>query len=253
VDCATLVAVRVAVSVALFLTGCFYIDPIRSPSHVVVIPPPDNTAYRGSVITLKAAYTTENQPESQRWLVFACSRFPDGCDQTESYHLTDPVAQVPVPVHTLADPEKLVEAIAVTYDVRDDHGALASASASIRVLDGPPTLELGDPRPVRSLTVGAPIDLFATYSDIDNSLDDIVLDWEPVPPSTPGMFTLEDLPVPPPSDPAHASSRTVGKRLFPKEPGVWDVKVTAQYRPGISPDISLSQHKSFTVNPDQPP
>ena len=253
------VAVRAVAAAGLLLTVCFYVDPIV-PRPVVRIDVAPGVLYRGGMVTLKASFTDPSAPPgTYDWKIYACTDYgvsgASGCDDVAFYAPTDTAqdtVQFPVRAMTMAG-TGLTRAIQVRLEARSDRGAVAeeTGQTGFPVDDAPPRLDLG--ASARSFTVGAPIDLFARYSDPDNALDDIVLDWEPAPPSTPGAFTLDDLAVPPPSDPADAASRTVGKRLIPGEPGAWDVKVTAHYRPGISPDTSVPQHTSFTVAPDQPP
>lgn len=254
----TLVAVRAVVAAGLLLTGCFYVDPIVTRPVVKIDVQDTSVIYRGGKVMLKASFDDPNAPPgTYDWKVYACTGFdlsgPDGCDAEPFYTLgttPDDTVHFSVPATTLSS-ARLTQGLEVRLEARSDRGALAEGGLTgLPVNDAPPGLDLG--ASAKSFTVGAPIDLFARYSDPDNALDDIALDWEPVAPSTPGAFTLEELPVPPSGLP-DPKRRTVGKRLIPGEPGAWDVKVTAHYRPGISPDTSVPQHTSFTVNPDQPP
>ena len=264
-----LIAVRAAAAAGLLLTGCFYVDPIVARPVVRIVAP--SVIYRGGNAMLTAGFSDPSAaPGTYEWKIYACTDYrasagASGCDPEgeELYvppdNLRDTV-QFQVQAMTLSG-AGLTRGIQVQLVARSSRGAIAEQTGltEFPVSDAPPELELdawarglaaGAPIDV---AVGVPIELSARYSDPDNSLDDIVLDWEPVPPSTPGKFTFEDLPATPSSDAPDPKARTVRKRLVPGEPGAWDVKVTAHYRPGISPDLSVLQHKPFMVHPDRPP
>src|SRR5262249_22651734 len=98
------------------------------------------------------------------------------------------------------------QAIQVQLDARSDRGARAARddNSDFAVGDAPPVLQLTTRS--HSLAVGAPIDLLVTYSDPDDTLDDVALAWTP---TAPGPYTLEDLAVP--QDPGDMQHRATGK------------------------------------------
>jgi hypothetical protein len=142
-----------------------------------------------------------------------------------------------------------VTCVVVELDVFDDRGASSSHEQVLSILDGP-TLTLR--RSARTYTVGAPIDMFATYGDPDDGSQgtappEVTLKWTPLTPSGQPPPPLIDLEVPQSSaDPAHV---TVGERLVPPEAGAWDVRVTATNSHNQHNDKDLR----FTVEPDHPP
>lgn len=246
---------RAVAAVCVLLTGCFYIDPILPRPRSLIIRP--DVIARGGDVTLTARLVdTESPAGSFDWTVFACSGFDQGvasgCDDVAFYapaldaHLpgeTRNTVRFTVPPMTRSG--AMTQAIQVRLDARNDRGALAESDEEYPVGDAPPVVQLR--MQSHSLAVGAPIDVIATYSDVDSALDGIALDWTVTAPAAPGSFPFDGVMIAQdPGDPGH---RRVGKRLTPTVTGNWDVQVTARDPEGGS----TTQDLPFTVVADQPP
>jgi hypothetical protein len=141
-----------------------------------------------------------------------------------------------------------IQAIVVTLEARSDRGAKALPDGNNEVFavgNASPVFELHTES--HSLAVGAPIDVIATYGDVDSELDGITLQWTVTPPGSPGPYSFDGVPIA--QDPGDPSHRKAGKRLTPTATGSWDVQVTAS-----DPDGGSTTHVlSIPVVPDQPP
>lgn len=249
-----------AVAVAsVLMTGCFYIDPIVPPPSVhlaVTSADPANKLFRGGPATLSASFGTDAQQGWYTWAVYSCSEFDqaaDACDGLPFFQDPPPGESPPsgaLAHHTVnisIPPTKGTDktrGIKIVLDARSDRGARATLDNNNEygVADAPPSLQL-DPQ-WHSLAAGAPIDLVATYGDVDSDIAGVALGWTV---SGPDRFTLEDLGLPQdPGDPAH---RTVGKRLTPSAPGTWAVQVTATDAENTASTVG----RSFAIVADSPP
>lgn len=234
----------------MLLTGCFYLDPIvKRPGAYIVLDP--STATREATVTAQAMFDEPARHGTFSWGAFACARRdPDAaasamvCDTTEFYTGASDVAAFTVPVQTIDG--RLVSQILVKLEARDDRGSLATAEERVAIGDGAPTVELSVS--ARALAAGAPIDLFARYSDpeilyVSTDIDQAIT-WE-VSPSAP----LTKLVVPPPvlPDPLRLST---GRRLVVEEPGAYVVTVTAHDPAG---NASMPVQRQIDVAPDRPP
>ncbi|HEX8111659.1 MAG TPA: hypothetical protein VF516_28205 [Kofleriaceae bacterium] len=244
---------RAVAAVWVLLTGCFYIDPILSRPRSLIIRP--DVITRGGVVTLAAQLVdAESQAGSFDWTVSTCSGFDQGvasgCDSAPFYpppgpRPDDSHSTVSFTVPPMTRSGARTQAIQVTLDARNDRGALAQSDEQYAVGDAPPAFQLD--RQSHSLAVGAPIDVIATYSDVDSALDGVVLAWTATAPGSGGSFPLEEIAIAQdPGDPGH---RKAGKRLTPTVTGNWDVQVTARDPEGGSTTHDLP----FTVVADQPP
>jgi hypothetical protein len=250
------VGVRAVVAICVLLTGCFYVDPILPrPRYHIVAP---DMVYRGGQVALTAQLIdTGSQAGSFDWTVATCASFDQGmasnCD-APFYPAPGPrpddsasTLLVMVPATTVSG--AMTQAIQITLEARSDRGAVALSDGSnqqFAVGDAPPVVRLD--RQSHSLAVGGPIDVTATYSDIDSALDQIALEWAVIGPGPAGSYLLDDLPVAQdPGDPGH---RKAGKRLTPNVEGNWDVQVIARDQEGGS---TMQQLTPFTVVADQPP
>jgi hypothetical protein len=177
------------------------------------------------------------------------------CDDIAFYstdsgpHPDDTMSTVHIMVPATTMSRAMTQAIQITLDARSDRGAVALSDGSnqeFAVGDAPPVVRLD--RQSHSLAVGAPIDVIATYGDIDSALDQVALEWTVIAPGPPGSYAFDELPVAQdPGDPGH---RKAARRLTPAIEGSWDVQVVARDLEGGS----TTQHLSpFTVVPDRPP
>jgi hypothetical protein len=251
------VGVRAVAAICVLLTGCFYIDPILARPHYHIVAP--DMVYRGGPVFLTAQLIdTETQAGSFDWKVYGCAGFDHGvashCDGTPFYpasgaRVADSTSSVRVMVPAATMSGAMTQAIQITLEARSDRGAVALPDGSnqeFAVGDAPPVVQLD--RQSHSLAVGGPIDVIATYSDIDSALDQIALAWSVVGPGPTGSYSLDDLAVAQdPGDPGH---RKAGKRLTPNVEGSWDVQVIARDQEGGS---TTQQLTPFMVVPDQPP
>jgi hypothetical protein len=160
--------------------------------------------------------------------------------------IKDPAFTVPSTLQQSGGP---VQSVFVHLIIEDGRGASAAADPTIRVLDGP-TLVLS--RSARSLTVGAPIDLFAMYGDPDEGPpgtppSKVMVKWTATAPDGQIFPSLIDLEVPQnPADPGHV---TQGERLVPPQAGTWNVGVVATDSHGKTNPQALQ----LAVVPDHPP
>jgi hypothetical protein len=251
------VGVRAVAAICVLLTGCFYIDPILPRPHYHIVAP--DMVYRGGQVALTAQLIdTGSQVGSFDWTVKTCASFDHGmasnCDSMPFYpppgpHLDDSASTLLVMVPATTKSGAMTQAIQITLEARSDRGAVAlsdGGNQEFAVGDAPPVVQLD--RQSHSLAVGGPIDVIATYSDIDSALDQIALEWAVIAPGPTGSYSLDDLAVAQdPGDPGH---RKAGKRLTPNVEGSWDVQLIARDREGGS----TTQHLTpFMVVPDHPP
>jgi hypothetical protein len=230
------------------LAGCFWVDPIVSRPRVQIQVVQPSSIYRGAGVTLAAEFLDRAQGlGTYDWKLFACLSFSQSgagsCDEVAFYAASATLRNTvtfAVPVMNNAGTDK-TQAIQVQLEARSDRGAVAEATgqSGFVVNDAPPGLTLD--HSALTFTVGAPVDVFARYTDPDDSLDDVALTWE----STPSA-NLEDLP---PVPGGNDLSRTLGKRLVPSTAGTWDVKVIARDPLGVA----IERHVNFDVAPDRAP
>jgi len=237
--------VRLVISLALLWTGCFYIDPIETHPTVTLFPASTVQVTRGGQLTVTAQL---EHPDTFAWSAFACEdRDGFNCSASSFYV---PVAGTPtgsavlaVPVRVSGESSPLTQSIVVEVVARDDHGAIALGGATQRysVEDAAPMLDVSSS--AHSYTVGAPIEVFATYSDLDDELADITLRAMVVTPLP--AISLEA------GSQAQLDSThiTVTQRLVPNVAGSWVVEVTATDRAGMAMDKTLA----LEIAADQPP
>lgn len=255
----SMVDVRAIAVACTLLTGCFYVDPIFPRPHYSITVEPA-VIPRGGMVTLVARLSdTDSEVGSFDWRVFSCLGIDHGaaigCDMTEFY----PPPGSPPPDDTLSTVSFTVPpttksgvttaAIRVRLDARSDRGAVAlpeGSNQTFAVGNAPPELQLV--KQSHRLAVGAPIDVIATYSDIDSALDGIMLAWAATAPgSTEPLRFDEEITIA--QDPADPSHRKAAARLTPTVPGSWNVQVTAQDQDG-----GMATHDlPIAVVPDGPP
>jgi hypothetical protein len=247
------VDVRAVVAASALLTGCFFVDPIIERPHVQIEVVQPSVIYRGGTVTLAANFVgTGTGLGTYDWKLVSCAGFGTSaqqCDDTAFFTASasrENMVSFSVPVMTRSGAGK-TQAIQVQLEARSDRGALAlrDDNSDFAVADAPPTLQVNSR--AHSFSVGAPIDLFATYGDPDDPAAEVQIDWAATAPTAAGTYTLDDLAVA--QDPADPDHRSAGKRLTPGQPGDWDVKVTARDAAGMA----NPQHVQFAVAPDQPP
>jgi hypothetical protein len=238
------------------LTGCFYIDPIFPQPYYQFTVDPDVIS-RGGTVTLSAhLINTESQVGSFEWTVKGCASFQGdsatGCDDPPFYPPSGNTDDAASTVHVGIPPTMMsgarIQAIVVTLDARSDRGAKALPDGNNEVY------AVGNASPVfdlhpesHSLAVGGPIDVIATYGDIDGAPGDVTLGWTVSPPPTAPPYSFEPISIA--QDPGDPTHRKAGRRLIPTVEGTWTVHVGAQDREGGTTTHDLS----LAVVPDQPP
>jgi hypothetical protein len=250
--------VRLIACAAVWLTGCFYVDPINQRPRIMNVEracdqTPDQACdtdfkdlHRGDAVKLKASFRDpDGDPKecTYGWRVLACNNDGSLCDNSPLYEGKDavPALQVRKILDATGEP---VQRIRVELDLRDNRGALDSVFPEFPVNDGP-TLALSQAS--RSFAVGAPISLFALYSDPDDRAADIGLTWRVFSPDGQPSYTLADLAVD--QDPRDTVHLTAGQTLVAGETGAWDVRVTATDPHGKATEKDLMIH----VVPDRAP
>jgi hypothetical protein len=251
------VDVRAVAAVCVLLTGCFYIDPIL-PRPSFHIDAPD-TIYRGGLVTMTAKLDDTDGPEgSFDWEVYSCTGFgngtPAGCDKTRFFPPpSDPmpddsssIVSFTVPPRTTSGDK--TEAIKIRLITRNDRGALALSDGNtvFPVGNGPPVVELTTQS--HSLAVGAPIEVIATFSDVDSPLDGVVLAWTATAPDSTQPLAFPEVAIA--QDPADRGHRKAARLLTPTVQGMWNVQVTATDPEGGS---TVQRVSPLTVVPDGPP
>jgi hypothetical protein len=248
-------AVRAAAALAAVgLTGCFYLDPIVSrPFAFITLP--DHVA-RDSMVNAAAAFDPARDG-TYVWGVSACAVATQGANQGHVVCDDDFGAGADqhfmFRVPTVTQHGQLVTELRVKLQARDDRGVLASAEDPVPVSDGIPTLALMPH--ARTFTVGAPIDVFADYSDPELPYENLdittAIDWSVAP-----SAALDDVALPPPAiqNPTHM---VVAKRLIPQAPGSYVVTgvasdATCRADP-TSCNRSAPVQTAFVVAADQPP
>jgi hypothetical protein len=237
--------VRLVASAGLLLTGCIYLDPIVSVPTLLIDPvqPGDGRAtYRGDRVMLTAHYSQDRNAGTYTWSALACNDVrAEHCDPVpfDGTSLATPDWQFDVPRRDA------IQGILVRLDASDDRGVHTQATKLYAIDDKPPTLELR--KSAHSLTVGAPIDLFAKYGDPDDPVDRIVLDWYVFTPSTQPAWSLDD--VGPLDDPNDIDHITAHYRLVPHGSGDWEVHVVAHDPRGALFERTVM----LPVVPDRPP
>ncbi len=242
--------VKAAVA-CLVLTGCFYIDPINRLPVVDSIscrflnddrPCSSLTPlHRTDKVELSVAILDPDDSAAHAthaWSAFVCNTLDTSECETSAY--TTSTAATPLLEWPRA--AEGVRALLVAVDVRDGRGARVRQSARFTVND-PPTLELRASPGDRTLR--APMQLTATYDDVDEGPSNIQLAWEVTGPTADAEVLLEDIDPGPPAPPVLA----VRKRFVPTAVGRWDVKVTAT----DGRAETVEEHLTLDVGPDLPP
>lgn len=243
------------------LPGCFYIDPVneRPRIHAVVRKCAVDTAcditlsdlHRGDAVELVAQFDDPDGPASAvsyDWLIVACDRGANQCDVDAPMYRGNKATPAFTVPRTLASGAP-VQLVRVELSLRDNLGALASAFPSFAINDGP-GLELsgrvrGSVLTADGVSLGAPLELVATYRDADDDIANVQLDWAVYSPDGKAAFTLTDLGAPS----SAGTTQTTRKQLLAFGLGAWSVRATASDQAGASTQRELK----FTVAPDRAP
>lgn len=230
------------------LTGCFYVEPINQRPSLDIRRDSSDSVQRGQTVRL---YTKEDDPEGHTifysWSVRACTDAIDlsTCDDTAFDTGEQSEFTFTVPRY-LADNATTVRALHVELTGVDEYGGALKFPQveTIAVVNASPLLEVEE-RSAYNFVVDTPVDLFAQYSDPDDDLEKVTLDWTAFSP-TQATATLMDLTVPPGTDPSIAN---VGKTFRPNVLGEWQVRVIARDEVGPPAEKLIM----FQVGPDKAP
>lgn len=232
----------------LSLTGCFYVEPINQRPSLDIRRDSSDSVQRGQVVTL---YAKDDDPEGHEifytWSVRACTDAIDlsTCNDTAFDTGVDAAFTFTVPRY-LADNATTVRALHVELTGVDEYGGAVKFPQveTIAVVNASPLLEVED-RSDHGFVVNTPVQLFAQYSDPDDDLDKVMLEWTAFSP-TQATAELMDLVVPPGDNPLVAK---VGKTFTPNVLGEWQVRVIARDEVGPPAEKLIM----FQVGPDKAP
>jgi hypothetical protein len=244
--------------------GCFYIDPINQRPSVAIEAGSSDPVFRGSAVHLHALVDDPEGDEDRTtlgWTVLLCTdaTSPSGCDPGAPFFTgANPDADFTVPI-VRADNATPVTSLFVELDATDPDGASARPPAQlvIAVGDHPPDLALSTPSSKHHFVVGAPVDVFAKVSDVDDvattaDLARITSDIEVVSkPVVTSMATLgslvEQAEAGPPPDKIISKTFTPANSL--DSVGFWTLQITAT----DPSQVTSMQLVTIGINADHPP
>jgi hypothetical protein len=237
--------VRLIAIICLGCAGCFYIDPVnRGPTTDIVAPA--QPLERGRQVTFTQSFNDpEHHPGSFLWKAFTCTTIVqhggEGCDDSPVFIGQGEDATLIVPL-TMQDgtPSQVLE---VKLDASDDRGALNQAQKAFPIADSAPTLQVSTS--AHAFSVGAPIDVFARYGDLDNDLAGLAVTWTVFTPGPQAAYTFAPL-AQIDDDAGHV---TAGQRLVAQAPGEWHVRVTVT----DPASATATQDQVLAITPDAPP
>jgi hypothetical protein len=251
--------VRAAALLALSLTGCFYVESINQRPGLDIRQDSAGAIYRGESVTLTAV---ASDPESHivefNWNIYACtdaSDFEGSCDKTPIHSGTIAEATFVVPKDREdpdgagPEPAPAVKSLRVMLDGKDEYGATAKPGEQLilPVLDRSPEFgEVRQPVSAYDFVVDTDVHLYAEFTDGDDPLDSIALEWVVFPPSQ-VPITLIDETVE--QDPMRPAYRQIGKELAGNAVGNWDIQLTARDPDGQQ----VVQHFFLTMKADRAP
>ncbi|MDQ3341454.1 MAG: hypothetical protein M4D80_40380 [Myxococcota bacterium] len=243
---------RFAVAIAsLGLAGCFYVESINQRPSLDITQPVVGDIFRSETVSFKAVVVDpDGHDVDLTWRAYLCtdaSTF-ESCDDT-----TDIVGEgedftFMVP-RTRLDGETPTGGLRLVLDGRDDHGATAKPTDQLQlaVKDRNPELTIRDTSVYHQMgkgyVVDMPINLYALFTDGDDDLDSLVVDWRVLPPSLVTVDLTDDVIASPPG------KKQVAKILKPQIPGLWGLSVTVTDPGGRS----ITKEATLNVIPDSPP
>lgn len=245
--CSLVPAVKLLALIALS-TGCFYVDDINQRPSIAIVNNSSDTVFRGQTVELDASGNDpENQQIAYHWRVYACTDATDpaSCDHDPLQTSLQPSVMFKVPTKR-TDVDVTTASIRVDLEGADDHGATAVPSQTLvmPVGDAAPELEVRKEAHA-TYVVNTPVGLFAKYTDSDDLLTDLGIQWDVFSPAVGDTFTLVDTPADA-TDPQHLQR---AKIFTPQAIGSWDVQVTITDPEGMT----AIGHIPVEVTPDLPP
>lgn len=239
----------------LWLTGCFYVDPVNQRPSLDIDQKSADPVYRNDLVSLEAvASDPEKQIVSFQWRVYSCTdaTMLDTCDPEPWFTEIRQQAEFRVPAYRV-DPDGAgpllgppVESLWVVLEGKDELGATAKPRQTLKitVLNAAPTLDLRKVA-AHGAVIGTDVDLYARYGDPDDMPETVTLEWTAFSPRQ-VPDTLEEIRDTPDPDPRF---RNALMRLTPSVIGEWDIRVVAIDRLGARTE----KHLPLNVVEDQPP
>jgi hypothetical protein len=246
-------AVRFAVAIASLVgsAGCFYVESINQRPSLDIRQPVVGDIFRNEMVSFDAVVVDpDGHDVDLTWRAYLCtdaSTF-ESCDDS-----TDIVGEGPdftflVPM-TRNDGVTPTGGLRLVLDGRDDHGATAKPTDQLQlaVKDRNPELAIRDTSVYHQMgkgyVVDMPINLYALYTDGDDDLASLAVEWKVIPPSLVPIDLTDDTIDSPPG------KKQVAKILKPQIPGLWSLTVT------ITDPGGRTAVKEATLNviPDSPP
>ncbi len=236
--------------IGLLLGGCFFTDDINiAPTAEIQQTNPEVALFSGDNIVLSASKSADEDgdPLTFSWTARSCPSM-NQC-QTEFASLTSTTGD---PGFTVTIPSKNL--VSVELVVRDSHGAQADTQQFFTILNRAPTVSVqvqGISSPTGGFTVGRPLVVIASATDMDDGPDDLDLIWTPFPEagSDPKVREWTELtgvqcPLPPGSE----NVKQECYHLRPDVDGLWRVQV--EVTDGVEGDDIT---ESILIDPDMPP
>lgn len=241
-----------ALIASLALTGCFYVDPINQRPSLDINQEVVGTIFRKQSVKFTAIV---NDPDGHGvdlvWYAYMCTDASTSasCDETAAESAIGTTFEFTVPERRI-DGVTPVQGMRIVLDGIDSHGAVAKPPDQLElpVLDRSPTIE-----PLRATSiyiqpgptyvVGMPIEVYAAYTDGDDPLDSLNVQWKWFAPS---QVTPDVTDLPTQTD---GMRRTEGKILRPQVTGQWMAEVTVTDPVGNT----AVQMVTLSVVPDRAP
>ncbi|HLL23249.1 MAG TPA: hypothetical protein VK427_14025 [Kofleriaceae bacterium] len=212
---------RCALLIAAMSGGCFYMEPINQRPSLDIRQDSVGPVYRGQNVSFTAvAVDPDGHDVDVTWRVYACTdatSFSE-CDATSVEEGDGQTFKFTVP--TKREDGRAVQGIRIVLDGKDSRGATSKPADQLQlpVLDQGPELGLRKDS-IYSFVVGTPVDIYAEYSDADDELDTLAVNWTVFSPSQ-VSFELVDKPIS-----QEPGNRKVHKVLTPAVVGEWSVEV----------------------------
>jgi hypothetical protein len=214
---------------SLALGGCFYIESINQRPSLDISQDTVAPVFRGDEVSFTAiTVDPDDHKVNVTWRAYMCSDASSSafCDGKPVFSGVEPKFAFIVPM-TLDDGVTPVSGLLLVLDGKDDHGATAKPTDRLQlpVLDRNPTsglraTSLYVQQPGPEYPVNTPIELYADYTDGDDPLDTLTVEWKVFPPMQVSV-NLTDTAV----EQTIPGSRSVAKILRPQIKGVWTVEL----------------------------
>lgn len=245
------VAIAIGLAASHSLAGCFYVESINQRPSLDITQPVVGDIFRNESVSFNAVVVDpDGHDVDLTWRAYLCtdaSTF-ESCDDTTDIVGEGPDFTFVVPM-TRLDGVTPTGGLRLVLDGKDDHGATAKPTDQLQlaVKDRNPELTIRDTSVYHQMgkgyVVDMPINLYALYTDGDDDLDSLVVDWKVLPPSLVTVDLTDDTIESP------EGKKQVAKILKPQIPGQWGLTVTVTDPGGRS----VMKEATLNVIPDSPP